>query len=82
MRQLAVETEGKAPSTRRLASVISSFEDHSPPAIFIQPQFSASAARTIADALGCAVVELDPLAEDYVANLETMAARITAALGD
>jgi zinc transport system substrate-binding protein len=80
LQQLAVETGGRAPSARRLASVLATFEDRTPPAIFIQPQFSSSAAQTIADALGCDVVDLDPLAEDYLVNLRTMAARIAAAL--
>jgi len=80
LRQMAVETEGRAPSARRLASVLATFEGSAPPAIFIQPQFSSSAAQTIADALGCGVVELDPLAEDYLVNLRTMAARIATVL--
>jgi zinc transport system substrate-binding protein len=82
LRQMAVETGGRAPSARKLASVLATFEDRAPPAIFIQPQFSSSAAQTIADALGCGVVELDPLAEDYLVNLRTMATRIATALED
>lgn len=82
LHQVAVEAEGKAPSARRLSSIMQIIRDHAVPAIFVQPQFSTSAAHRVADALGCEVVELDPLAEDWPANLETMAARIAAALGD
>jgi zinc transport system substrate-binding protein len=80
LHQIAVENEGKAPSARRLAEVISTFDDGSVTAIFVQPQFSTSAAQRVADALGCEVVTLDPLAEAYLANLEIMADRIAASL--
>jgi len=48
--------------------------------IFVQPQFSTQAARTIADEIGGAVVPIDPLAEDYVTNMEAMAESIRSAL--
>lgn len=78
--QVAVEAGGKAPSPRQLAEVVDSLSGRATPAIFVQPQFSQTAARRIADALHCQVVVLDPLAEDYLDNLEQMAARIAAAL--
>ena len=71
--QKAVEVEGKAPSARRLAKVLDEFGDQSIRALFVQPQFSRSSAERVADALGCDLVELDPLAGDYLNNLETMA---------
>jgi zinc transport system substrate-binding protein len=80
LHQIAVEDEGKAPSARRLAEVVRTFDDGSVTAIFVQPQFSASAAQRVADALECEVVTLDPLAEVYLANLEIMANRIAASL--
>jgi len=82
LHQVAVEDEGKAPSARRLSSIMQSFSGRAVPAIFVQPQFSTTAAQRVADALGCEMVELDPLAEDWPANLETMARRIAATLGN
>ena len=82
LQQLAVEEDGKAPSARRLATIVEGVTENSITAVFIQPQFSAAAAQRVADAMDCKVVELDPLAEDYDANLITMADRIAAALGD
>ncbi|MCU0233926.1 MAG: zinc ABC transporter substrate-binding protein [Thermoanaerobaculales bacterium] len=79
--QVAVEVEGKAPSARQLAAIVDSLEGLRVQAIFVQPQFSQIAAQRVADAIGCAVVELDPLAGDYLTNLDTMAGRIAAALG-
>lgn len=78
--QKAVETEGKAPSARRLAMVIDELSEQSVRALFVQPQFSRSSAARIAAALDCELVELDPLAGDYLVNLEAMATRISEAL--
>lgn len=78
--QKAVEVDGKAPSARRLATVVDEIRQQPVPALFVQPQFSRSAAERVANALDCELVELDPLAGDYLANLETMADRIVRAL--
>jgi len=74
--QRAVEVDGKAPSARRLATIIEELQQQQVPALFVQPQFSRSTAERVAGALGCELVELDPLAGDYLANLEIMADRI------
>ena len=78
--QKAVEVDGKDPSARRLATVVDEMRRQPAPALFIQPQFSRSAAEKISRALDCELVELDPLAGDYLTNLETMADRIVGAL--
>jgi zinc transport system substrate-binding protein len=78
--QRAVEVDGKAPSARRLATVIDEVQQQQVPVLFVQPQFSRSAAERVAKALDCKLVELDPLAGDYLTNLETMADRIVRAL--
>jgi len=78
--QMAVEVDGRAPSARRLATVVDELRQQPVPALFVQPQFSRSAAERVANALDCELVELDPLARDYLANLEIMADRIAGAL--
>lgn len=80
LNQLAVEVEGKSPTARQLAAIVDSLGDRSVHAIFVQPQYSTTAAQRVADAVGCSLVELDPIAGDYLANLELMAGRIAAAL--
>jgi zinc transport system substrate-binding protein len=78
--QTAIEVDGKAPSARRMATVVEGLEQQKVPALFVQPQFSRTTAERVATALDCELVELDPLARDYLANLESMAARIAEAL--
>jgi zinc transport system substrate-binding protein len=80
LNQVAVEVDGKAPSARRLALLVNELSDQPVRALFIQPQFSRSAAERVADALDCELIELDPLAGEYLTNLETMANRIAGAL--
>ena len=78
--QRALEVDGKAPSARRLAAVVDDLRRQPVPALFVQPQFSRSAAERVAAAIDCKLVVLDPLAGDYLSNLETMAERIAEAL--
>lgn len=80
LQQVAVETGGKQPSARELGATIEKARTDGVKVIFIQPQFSKSAAEAVAGAVGGTVEPLDPLARDYVANLGAMAARIAAAL--
>jgi zinc transport system substrate-binding protein len=77
--QKAVEVDGKAPSARRLATVVDGLRQQPVPALFVQPQFSRSTAERIAKALDCELVVLDPLAGDYLNNLEIMAEKIVRA---
>ena len=45
--QKAVEVDGKAPSARRLAAVVEDIGQHQAAALFVQPQFSRSAAERL-----------------------------------
>lgn len=69
MRQESVETGGKEPSAKALASLIEKAKAEKVPAIFVQAQFPVNAAKTIADQAGAQVVMLDPLAPDWLANI-------------
>lgn len=81
LRQVAVEQGGKSPSPRQLAALIEKARHDKVRVIFVQPQFDRRAAQVIADSIDGAVVALDPLARDYVANLRAMAREIGEALG-
>jgi zinc transport system substrate-binding protein len=82
LRQVAVESGGRQPTARRLAELTEVARASRVRALFVQPQFAGTGARAVADAMEVELVELDPLAPDYLANLETMAARIAAAYGE
>jgi zinc transport system substrate-binding protein len=80
LQQQAVETGGKSPSLKDIANLIAKAKAEKVRVIFVQPQFSTQAARTIADEIGGAVVPIDDLAEDYMANMLDMAEKIRSAL--
>jgi len=73
LEQKAVEKGGRAPRGKELARLIKQAKKENIRAIFVQPQFDTRTAGKIAAAIDGAVVPMDPLAEDYIANLEQMA---------
>jgi len=81
LEQVAVEVGGKEPTPRQLALLVEQAKASGASALFVQPQVRGSAAAAVAEAVGCPLVELDPLAEDLTANLERMARAIAAAMG-
>ena len=80
LEQTPIEIEGKDPSGQQLARVIEMAKDEGVLVIFVQPQFSTGSAERVAEAIDGAVVPIDPLARDYVANLERVAKAVHKAL--
>lgn len=78
--QKAVEFEGKSPGIRRLAELIRYCRANNIRVIFVQKQFSAETAKTIASSINAEVAELDPLAEDYINNLRALGKAIYSGL--
>ncbi len=80
LKQMAIEQQGKSPGPRRLAELIERAKSRNIRVIFVHPQFSDRSARTIAEAIDGAVVQIDPLARNYIENLRTVARRVKAGL--
>jgi zinc transport system substrate-binding protein len=76
LEQVAVEVEGKEPSARQLSNLINQARAENVKIIFVQPQYSKRNAQAIAQAIGGAVVPIDPLPRDYLRELEAMASVI------
>jgi zinc transport system substrate-binding protein len=76
LRQVAIESGGVAPGSQRLTRLIEHARARHVKAIFVQPQFSSTAAETVAETIGAKVIQLDPLARDYIENLREMAITI------
>jgi zinc transport system substrate-binding protein len=81
LKQVPVEVEGKEPSARQLAAFVERAKARGVKVILVQPQFSAKSAEAVARAIGGAVVPMDDLAKDYLANLQRMAEDVRQALG-
>ncbi|GFK94640.1 High-affinity zinc uptake system binding-protein ZnuA [Fundidesulfovibrio magnetotacticus] len=80
LREVAIESGGKEPSARKLKELIEHAREHKARAVFVQPQFSARTAQTIADALGAKLVTADDLAPDWDQNLLRVAKALREAL--
>ena len=70
--QEAVEMGGKEPTPRQLNALMERINQEKPAAIFVQTQFPVNTARTIANSAGAKVIELDPLAQDWLENIKRM----------
>ncbi|MGH0037349.1 MAG: metal ABC transporter solute-binding protein, Zn/Mn family [Myxococcota bacterium] len=67
--QVAVEQDHKTPTAHRTAELASAAREAGVRAIFVQPQFDPRAARLLAEEIGARPIVLDPLAEDWFANM-------------
>jgi zinc transport system substrate-binding protein len=76
IRQEAVEVGGKEPTQKTLALLIEAARKDGAKVIFVQKQFSTAAAQTVAEAIGGVVVEMDPLAPDWLENIRSMGAAL------
>ncbi len=71
---------GKAPKGKELSNIIKLAKKQGTRVIFAQPQFDNNTAKKIASAINGVVVFIDPLAYDYLTNMETIAESVTMAL--
>ena len=80
LEQIAIESSGKEPGAKALAALIEQAKRDNIRVIFVQQQFSRTAAATVAAAIGGRVVAVDPLAENYFDNLRAVATAFVAAM--
>lgn len=77
---LPIEAEGKEPSAADLGRLIAQAKEQGIRVIFAEPQFNPRSARVIADEIGGQVILVDPLARDYLRNMQELASRLIAAM--
>lgn len=70
MHEIAIEMEGHEPSAKDMQNLIDEAKEKDIKVIFVQKGFSTASAQTIAEQIGGEVVEVDPLAKDYIDNLD------------
>jgi len=78
--QVSIEREGKGPGARALAALIEQAKQEKIKVVFVQPQFDQRQALQVAQAIGGAVIAVDPLAADYVENLRRVGQQFAQAL--
>ncbi len=77
LQQIAIESDGKEPSARRLGGVIRQARAKGIRKILYQSQFPASAVETVAHDIGAQPVQIDPLREDAINNIDEITGLIT-----
>lgn len=80
LEQRAVELGGKSPTPRQVAALIGQAKADGVRIIFVQPQFDRHSAEAVAAAIDGAVIPIDALARDVLANLEEIAGQLEQAL--
>lgn len=73
LEQFAIEQDGHEPNARHLVYVIERSRKLGLKQIFVQRQYSVTAARLVAEAIGARLVEADPMSRDYPASLLQLA---------
>lgn len=81
LKMIPVEVGGQEPSAAELADLISRAQTENIKVIFAQPEFSTSAAETIAGQIGGEVLLISPLNPDWLNNLRTVANTFADVLG-
>jgi zinc transport system substrate-binding protein len=76
LEQIPIEIEGKEPAAKDLIRIVEEAKQEGIDIIFVQKQFSKTSAETVARAIGGKVVAMDPLAGDYLKNMEAIADRL------
>jgi zinc transport system substrate-binding protein len=67
--QIPVEHGGKTPTPKVIQDSVEQAEKHNLQYVFVAPQFSIENAETIAREIGGKIAYLDPLPENYIANM-------------
>lgn len=78
---IAVEDEGKEPTSAGIKNLIDQAEEYNIKVIFVSPQFSQQSAEVIASEIGGEVISVDPLARDYITNMRTLLDELEKATG-
>lgn len=80
LKQVPVQIEGKDPKPAQLKELIEHAREEGIKVIFVQPQFSVKSAELVAKEIRGEVAFVDPLAEDWSANLREVANKFKSAL--
>jgi len=76
--QKAVESGGKPPTPKQLASIIRAARSEGIKVILVQTEFDRRNAAAIAEAIDGTIVSIDPLAEDVLSNLDRIGTTLVA----
>ncbi len=82
LEQVAIESEGKEPVARQLIPLIERERRAGTHIVFVQPGFPRKSAELIAREIGGELVEVDPLAGEWLSNMRHVSVAFARALAD
>jgi len=82
LQQVALEVEGQEPSASELAQLVDLALEQGVTVIFVAPAFSTASAEALAQEIGGTVATANPLAENWLENLSTVAQAFSDAIGE
>ena len=82
LKQIPVESEGKLPGGKLMLEIINYAKQNNIKTVVIQQQFAKRPAQVIAKAINGKLLQLDPLAENYIENIKNMAKKLSEALNE
>ena len=77
LEQVAIESEGKEPSAKRISQIIVRAREQGVKRIFYQSEFPKSVVSVIAEDIGAEAVEINPLSENIFDNILNITTLIT-----
>lgn len=78
--QISIEQEGKEIQASSMVRLIKIAKENNIKAVFVQPQFNNRAAAVIAKEIDATILELDPLAFNYIENMNVVTDKIVTGL--
>ena len=69
LQQIPIERHGSELRARELARLVKLVNEYQIKTIYVQPQYITTAAKALAHETGARIIEIDPLAEDFINNL-------------
>jgi zinc transport system substrate-binding protein len=82
LEMVPIEVGGSEPSAAELSQFIKQAKEEEISVIFVQPQFGVTSANAIAQSINAEVLQIDPLAENWLENMQSVATTFKAALSD
>jgi len=80
LKEVSIERNGREIGPKGMIRLLDIARREALDTVFVQPQFRSTVVRTLAEAIGADIQILDPLAEDYLANMNLVIERLAGAL--
>jgi len=82
LEMIPIEVEGTEPSAAELSQFVKQAKEENISVIFVQPQFGVQSANAIAQSVNAEVLQIDPLAENWLENMQSVATTFKTALNE